>query len=362
MIQFLNVRAANLELMQEINQAMSSVIDSGNYIGGNILTKFEDHFCNFVNARNCIGVGSGLDALKISLLALDIGYGDEVIVPSHTFIATWLAVSAVGAKPVPVPPDSKTFNIDHKKIHKVITSKTKAIIPVHLYGRPCNMKEINQIAQKYKLKVIEDAAQAHGASYNKKSIGSYGNICCWSFYPGKNLGAIGDGGAITTDDLELASKMRQISNYGSTEKYRHEIKGFNSRLDPIQAAILEVKLKYLDSWNDRRRLIASKYLNNINNKKILLPLDDDLARSSWHLFVVRTKYRDKLAKYLLEQNIQTIIHYPIPPHKQECYKIEFKNFLCELTSNICNEILSLPIGPHLKDHEVDYVIEKINKF
>ena len=362
MIQFLDLKSTNKDLVEEINIAINSVIESGRYIGGDALTNFEENFSRYVKAKNCIGVGNGLDALRISLLALGIGRGDEVIVPSHTFIATWLAVSAVGAKIIPVSPDPNTYNIDLKKIEDAITPRTKAIIPVHLYGRPCDIVGINQIADRNNIKVIEDAAQAHGASYHNKTIGSNGNICCWSFYPGKNLGALGDAGAITTDDSAIANTMRQISNYGSKEKYTHDLQGINSRLDPLHAAVLNVKLKYLDRWNKCRRSIANQYLNNISNSSICLPPNDDVVKSSWHLFVVRSKYREDLSSYLLSKNIQTIIHYPIPPFKQLCYVGDFKDFSCDLTSQICNEILSLPIGPHLEHSEIQYVIETINRF
>lgn len=346
----------------EIDQAIKSVLSSGRYIGGEVLEKFENNFAQFTDSKYCVGLANGLDALEISLKALGICEGDEVIVPSNTFIATWLAVTNVGATPVPVEPNNHNYSIDVSKIEHVISNKTKAIIPVHLYGQPAAMDEILEVAKNNNLYVIEDAAQAHGANFKGRKIGSHGDVVAWSFYPGKNLGAFGDAGAITTNNQSLAEKIRTIGNYGSREKYINIFKGVNSRLDPIQAAVLDIKLKHIDAWNQARRVIATKYIDEIVLQDLILPSQIDLKNSAWHLFVIRYPQRDKLNLFLEKEGIQTLIHYPIPPHMQTIYKRDYAKFnlpICELMSK---EILSLPIGPHMPMEDVDYIIQTINNF
>ncbi|MBP8179039.1 MAG: DegT/DnrJ/EryC1/StrS family aminotransferase, partial [Spirochaetes bacterium] len=297
--------------------------------------------------------------LHLILRAMDIGEGDEVIVPSNTFIATWLAVSYAGATPVPVEPDEKTYNIDPNRIELAITKKTKAIMPVHLYGQPADMDPILEIATKYHLKVIEDAAQAHGARYKGKRTGSLGDAAGFSFYPGKNLGAFGDGGAVTTNDSTIAEKVRRLSNYGSHVKYAHDAKGFNSRLDELQAAFLRVKLRKLDEWNKRRRDIAQQYLQGLSDvADLTLPYIPEWAEPVWHLFVVRTARRDQLQKHLEERGIQTLIHYPVPPHRQLAFD-EFSAFCLPMTEQNSKEVLSLPMSPFMTEEEIRKVIEGI---
>ncbi len=361
-IPFLSLNDSYEAHADEINQAIRSVLSSGRYIGGEVLEKFENNFAQYSDSKYCVGLANGLDALEISLKALGICHGDEVIVPSNTFIATWLAVSNVGATPVPVEPNEHNYSIDVSKIEQAISIKTKAIIPVHLYGQPAAMDKILEVAKNNNLYVIEDAAQAHGATYKGKKIGSHGDVVTWSFYPGKYLGAFGDAGAITTNNKSLAEKIRIIGNYGSREKYINIFKGVNSRLDPIQAAVLDIKLKHCDVWNESRRSIAKKYIEDINLPDLILPSSIDLYDSAWHLFVIRYPQRDKLISYLEIEGIQTLIHYPIPPHLQEIYKRDYVKFnlsICELMSN---ELISLPIGPHMPANHVEYVIKKINNF
>jgi dTDP-4-amino-4,6-dideoxygalactose transaminase len=301
-------------------------------------------------------VGNGLDALTLALRALGIGPGDEVIVPSNTYIATWLAVSAVGATPVPVEPDQATYNIDPTLIPASITSRTKALLPVHLYGQPADLDPIQAIARQHNLAVVEDAAQAHGARYKGRRIGAHGDVVCWSFYPGKNLGALGDGGAVTTNDPELADRIRVLRNYGSRVKYVNEVKGFNSRLDPIQAAVLRVKLRVLDEWNARRRGIALQYLEVLAGSGLVLPQVLELAEPVWHLLVVRHPERDALVKRLNEAGMGTLIHYPVPPHLQQAYvEMGLGVGAFPLAEQMANEILSLPIGPHLAATSIEAI-------
>ena len=309
----------------------------------------------------CAGVGNGLDAIKIALLAVGVRPGDEVIVPAHTFIATWLAVSEIGAKPVPVEPNSRTFNIDPKLISKAITSKTKAILPVHLYGQPAELDSILNIASQYNLKVVEDAAQAQGSSYKGVKIGSHSDAVAWSFYPGKNLGALGDGGAISTNSIEVSESIRKIRNYGSSVKYKHEILGINSRLDEIQAAVLRVKLKHLTSWNKRRAYIADYYQSNINTNDVELPNVIDGVIPAWHLYVIKLARRNELLDFLKNNNCESIIHYPTPPHLQNCYK-EYSRLSLPITEKISQSVLSLPISPHHQLKEIDHICQLINSF
>ncbi|MCU7828659.1 MAG: DegT/DnrJ/EryC1/StrS family aminotransferase [Candidatus Thiodiazotropha sp. (ex Myrtea sp. 'scaly one' KF741663)] len=360
-IPFLDLASQTEIVKEELIEACTRVIKSGWFILGQELEAFEAEFSEFNSVKYCIGVGNGLDAIKLLLAAYGVGPGDEVIVPSNTFIATWFAVSHVGAIPVPVDPDRRTYNIDSSKIEERITCKTKAIIAVHLYGQPSDMDRINALAKKYNLIVIEDAAQAQGARYKNKMICGISDAAATSFYPGKNLGGLGDGGAILTNQKDIAEKVRKLRNYGSTEKYSHELIGYNSRLDEIQAAFLRIKLSYLTEWNEERKNIASLYSNNIKQQSIQLPYVPDWADPVWHLYVIRTTKRDDLVNYLRKNGIETMIHYPVPPHKQDTYTGQYE---CELnlTENLANEILSLPIGPNIDSQKIGLVIDTINRY
>lgn len=361
-VPFLNVAAGYVELRAELDEAYNRVMASGWYIMGNELQQFEAAFANYCMANHCVGVGNGLEALELILRAYEITENDEIIVPNNTFIATWLAVTFTGAKIIPVEPDEKTYTINPALIEKAITKKTKAIIAVHLYGQPAEMGAIKLIAEKYELKVIEDAAQAHGAKYKGIRAGGLGDAAGFSFYPSKNLGAFGDAGAITTNDKDLAAKVRDLSNYGSVQKYHHGSKGRNSRLDEMQAAWLRVKLKYLEEWNNRRRKIAEEYLLRFKGVNGLqLPEHNSDTEPVWYAFVVRTKKRDQFKKYLQDCEIDTLIHYPIPPHKQNAY-VEMNSLNYPISETIHQEILSLPIGPHMNSEQVEYVIEKVLNF
>ena len=356
-VEFLDLQAAYLELQPEIDAAIKRVLNSGWYILGEEVDAFEREYATYCEAKYCVGVANGLDALHLALLALGVGVGDEVIVPSNTYIATWLAVSQCGATPVPVEPDAATYNIDPSRIEAVITSRTKVILPVHLYGQPADIDSILAIAGKHGLKVLEDGAQAHGARYKGKRIGAHGDVVAWSFYPGKNLGAYGDGGAITTDDAEIAERIRVLRNYGSRVKYVNDVRGFNSRLDPLQAAALRVKLKALDTWNSRRAAIAIRYQTELKNTGLPLPYVPDWAESAWHLYVVQHPQRDALQKQLGDAGIGSLIHYPIPPHLQQAYSTTcFVKGQFPLAEQIANRCISLPIGPHLKNEEVMRVV------
>lgn len=358
-VPFLNLRAAVDELRAEIDISIGRVLNSGQYILGNEVEAFENEFSSFCETENAIGVADGLDAIHLALRAMDVGPGDEVIVPSNTFIATWLAVSECGATPVPVEPEMLFYNLDPVKLEQAITSRTKVIIPVHLYGHPADLDPILLIAQRYNLLVLEDAAQAHGASYKGKKIGGHGDAAAWSFYPGKNLGAIGDGGAVTTRHADLAEKIRELRNYGSKEKYVHNLKGFNSRLDPIQAAILRIKLARLDEWNARRKEIARNFFSGIMNPAVILPRVAEFADPAWHLFVIRTEHRLALQKHLMDAGVSTLIHYPIPPHQQKAYAADISLPLAE---QLAAEVLSLPIGPHLSHPDVLRTIQALNSW
>jgi dTDP-4-amino-4,6-dideoxygalactose transaminase len=362
-IPFLDLKAAVDELRSEIDTAIARVLDSGQYILGDEVEAFEVEYAKYCGSKYCVGVANGLDALHLVLRAWGIGPGDEVIVPSNTYIATWLAISYCGAIPIPVEPDEKTYNINPLKIESLITSRTKAIIPVHLYGQPADLDCIKLISKTHNLKLLEDGAQAHGAKYKGRRIGGHGNAVAWSFYPGKNLGAIGDGGAITTDDSDLFERLKSLRNYGSSKRYTHELIGFNSRLDPIQAAILGIKLKKLDEWNAIRKKIASVYCEKLKNLGFTLPFVPNWADPVWHLFVIRTNKRENLQKYLTDLNITTLIHYPIPPHLQSAYLGSIdcgKNY--PIAENMAREILSLPIGPHMSDLETEQIICALKNF
>lgn len=356
-VPFLDIEASYRDLREEIDSAVQRVLGSGRYILGEEVEAFEQEFATYCGARFCIGVGNGLDALHLILRAYGIGPGDEVIVPSHTFIATWLAVSQAGATPVPVEPaDDGTYNMSPALLEAAITPRTKAIMPVHLYGMPAEMDGINAIAKKQGLKVIEDAAQAHGARYGERRAGALGDAAGFSFYPGKNLGAFGDGGAITTSDPELAERLRALRNYGSFTKYVHVMQGLNSRLDPIQAAVLRVKLKYLESWNAKRRQIAAAYLHALRDCEVGLPTIPQHCESAFHLFVVRSKRRAALQEALRESGIETLIHYPTPPHLQGAYAGQgYSVGSLPLAERLAGEVISLPIGPHLPAGAVEAV-------
>ncbi|MBW6512465.1 MAG: DegT/DnrJ/EryC1/StrS family aminotransferase [Desulfuromonadaceae bacterium] len=359
-VPFLDLKGTYAELQTELDAAHQRVMESGWYVLGQEVEAFEDEFAAYCGTKFCIGVGNGLDALHLILRGYDIGRGDEVIVPTNTYIATWLAVSYAGATPVPVEPDLTTCNLDPRFLEAAITPQTKAIIAVHLYGQPAAMDAINAIASHHRLKVIEDAAQAHGARYNGCRTGNLGDAAGFSFYPGKNLGAFGDGGAITTNDDTLAERVRTLRNYGSKVKYYNEIKGYNSRLDELQAAFLRVKLNHLDEWNQRRGEIARRYLTELEGLPGLsLPHVTTATKPVWHLFVVQSCKRDALQKYLNSNGIQTMIHYPIPPHLSEAYAKEFRPDQFPVAEQLAATVLSLPMGPHLSLAVADRVIEVV---
>lgn len=359
MIKFLDLQKINANYQEQLLQKMKLVLDKGWFILGNEVKEFETNFANYCGTKHCIGVANGLDALILILKAyIQLGKlqkGDEVIVPSNTYIATILAIFQADLVPVLVEPDLETYNINPELIQQNISDKTKAIMPVHLYGQLCTMERINEIAKQHNLLVIEDAAQAHGLNFEGN------NTKAFSFYPAKNLGALGDGGAITTNDDALAKVLFSLRNYGSDKKYHNEFIGINSRLDEIQAAFLNVKLTDLDADNDQRRTIAKRYLSEIKNDKIVLPKVKSLEKHVFHLFVIRTENREELQDYLLKNDIETVIHYPIPPHKQKALK-EWNDLYFPISEKIHNEILSLPISQVITDAEVDYVIEILNKY
>ena len=364
MIPFLDLKTLNSQYRAELIEACTKVIDSGWYIQGNECKEFDKEFASYCGAKYAIGVANGLDALILILRAYkELGFmkdGDEVIVPSNTYIASILAISQNNLVPVLVEPDINTYLLNPSKIEEKITSKTKAILPVHLYGQTCEMDKINEIAKKYNLKVIEDSAQSHGAYFKDKRSGNLGDASGFSFYPGKNLGALGDGGAVTTNDEELANTIKALGNYGSHKKYENLYKGINSRLDEMQAAMLRVKLRYLDNELEKRRDIANYYLENIKNENIILPVVRAESNHVWHLFVIRTSKRDELQKYLLDNGVKTLIHYPIPPHKQNAYK-EWKNESYPISEQIHEEILSLPISGVQSLEDTKKIVSIINK-
>ena len=362
MISFLDLKAPYLELKEEIGAAIERVVSSGWYILGPEVDAFESEYAAYCDASHCVGLANGLDALHLALRALDVGPGDEVIVPSNTYIATWLAVSQCGATPVPVEPVEATYNLDPALIEAAITPRTKVILPVHLYGQPADMDPILAIARKHGLRVLEDGAQAHGARYKGKRLGGHGDVVAWSFYPGKNLGALGDGGAITTNDPELADRIRVLRNYGSRVKYVNEVQGYNSRLDPIQAAVLRVKLKYLDEWNARRAALARVYCEGLAGSGLVLPQVQEWADPAWHLFVVRHPQRDALHKHLADAGIGSLIHYPIPPHQQQAYaEAGFPAPAFPLASRMADEVLSLPMGPQLRVEQAEVVVAAVKR-
>ena len=363
-VPFLDVKAAYLELQAEMDAACRRVMESGWYLLGQEGEAFEAEFAAYCGAKHCVGVANGLDALHLILRAMGIGAGDEVIVPSNTYIATWLAVSYAGATPVPVEPDERTFNLDPQRIEAAITSRTRAILPVHLYGQTADMEPINELASRYGLRVIEDAAQAHGARYKGRRAGSLADAAGFSFYPGKNLGALGDGGAVVTDDAALADAVRVLRNYGSRQKYYNETRGYNSRLDELQAALLRVKLSRLDEWNARRQEVATAYLQQLEGvADLVLPFVPQWAEPVWHLFVVRHTERERLQEHLSAGGTGTLIHYPRPPHLQAAYAdLGYGQGDFPLAERMADEVLSLPLGPHLSADAVDYVVQQLSSF
>lgn len=360
-VPFLDLAILTNEVRQPLEEAFRRVLDSGWFINGPEVEAFETEFAEYCDVKHCVGVGNGLDALTLLLRAYEIGPGDEVIVPSNTFIATWLAVSQCGATPVPVEPRQDTHNLDPELIEAAITGKTKAIMPVHLYGQPADMDAINAIAARHNLIVLEDAAQAQGAKYKGRKVGGLGDAAGTSFYPGKNLGALGDGGAVLTNNATIAEKVRLLRNYGSKVKYQHDESGFNTRLDEMQAAFLRVKLGLLDTWNDNRRAVALKYNRRLEDAGVGLPIVPDWAEPVWHLYVITSNCRDDLRNYLENNGISTLIHYPIPPHKQLCYEI-YKSIKLPIAENLASTVLSIPISPVMKPEELDQVVNMVNTF
>lgn len=357
-VPFLDLKAVYAELQDELDAACRRVLESGWSIGGAEVEAFEQEFAAYCGTKHCVGVGNGLDALHLILRAYGIGAGDEVIVPANTYIATWLAVSYAGARPVPVEPDPRTYNLDPARVEAAITPRTKAILPVHLYGQPAAIDPLLEIAGRHGLKLIEDAAQAHGALYKGRCAGTLGDAAGFSFYPGKNLGALGDAGGVVTNDDDVADKVRALRNYGSRVKYFNEVKGYNSRLDALQAALMRVKLPRLDEWNERRREIATRYLKELADVPgLILPFVPEWAAPVWHLFVVRYERRDELQQRLTEADIGTLIHYPVPPHISGAYADgNWQRGDFPLTERMAETVLSLPIGPHLRAEQQSEII------
>ena len=362
-VPFLDLRAPYLELRTQLDAALLAVAESGWYLLGAPLEEFERAFARFVGVKHCVGVANGLDALQLALRALGVGHGDEVIVPSNTYIATWLAVSSLDATVVPVEPDAGTFNIDPDRIEDAVTPRTRVILPVHLYGQTADMRAINEIARHHGLRVLEDSAQAHGATHPGRMAGSLGDASAWSFYPGKNLGAFGDGGAVTTNDDGIADQVRMLRNYGSRVKYVNEVRGVNSRLDDIQAAVLSAKLPHLEEWNARRQACADFYASELAETPLTLPEVADGSRSAWHLYVVRTPERDPFQAALKAAGIDTLIHYPHPPHRQRAYAdtaLAARSF--PISERLHREVLSLPIGPHMTSDQQRRVVEAAKRY
>lgn len=362
-VSFLELKPTYLELKDEFDAAYHRVMDSGWYLLGKEIEAFEAEYAAYCETKHCVGVGNGLDAIHLILRGYGIGPGDEVIVPSHTFIATWLGVTFAGAMPVPVEVNPRTYNLDPSRIEAAITPRTKAVIPVHLYGQTADMDPIMEISRRHGLKVVEDAAQAQGARYKGRRAGSLGDAAAFSFYPGKNLGAFSDAGAVTTSDPQLAERMTRLRNYGSRIKYQHEEAGLNSRLDELQAAFLRVKLRHLDEWNERRSKIAGVYLNDLKSEngkskaEIVLPYVPDWAEPVWHLFVIRHPQRDALQKKLTEAGISTLIHYPVPPHLSGAYSgLGCVQGSFPIAEQLASSVFSLPIGPHLAAEQVEGVV------
>ena len=365
-VSFQNFKAAYHELKPELDEAYHRFMESGYYVLGKETASFEEEYAAYCGTSYCVGVSNGLEALHLSLRAMGIGSGDEVIVPSNTYIATWLAVSEAGATPIPVEPDFRTYNLDPSLVKAALTSKTKAILAVNLYGQPCDYDPLVAIAAQYGLKLAIDNAQGHGALYKGRRVGGIADMECHSFYPSKNLGAFGEAGAITTNDPQLADQVRILRNYGSRVRYHNEVPGYNARLDELQAAFLRVKLRHLDSWNARRSNIANKYLLSLGIKDLILPFVPDWAAPVWHLFVVRHPQREALQEHLAKCGVQTLIHYPIPPHKSSAFSpnsgSRFTNLSLPIAQKLANENLSLPIGPHLSEASVDLIGQAMQSF
>lgn len=361
MIPFLNMKAPYQELKDELDNVYQRIMESGWYILGEEVTAFEQEFASYCGVQHCVGVGNGLEALHLILRAYDIGKDDEVIVPSNTYIATWLAVSYAGAKPVPVEPDPRTYNLDPERVESFLTPRTRAILPVHLYGLPADMDPLLELADTYNLKIIEDAAQAQGTRYKARTSGGLGDAAGFSFYPGKNLGALGDAGAVTTFSAEVAERVRTLRNYGSKVKYYNEVKGYNSRLDEMQAAFLRVKLKHLDEWNQRRSIIAQIYMEGLADiSELTLPYIPEWASPIWHIFPIRHPKRDDLRKHLIGKGVNTLIHYPVPPHLSNAYaEMKLAKGAFPISEEIADTELSLPIGPHLSVDDAKYIVEAI---
>lgn len=363
-IPLLEMKLPYLELKEELDAAYHRVMESGWYILGEEVEAFEQEFAMKCGTQYCVGVGNGLEALHLILRGYGIGPGDEVIVPANTYIASWLAVTYAGATPTPVEPDPATYNLDAARILPAITSKTRAIMVVHLYGQPTSMQEVWKVSEKFGLIIIEDSAQTHGGTYKGREAGNLGSAAGFSFYPGKNLGALGDAGAVTTNDAQLAIMVRTLGNYGSRRKYYNEIKGYNSRLDPLQAAFLRVKLNHLDEWNERRNKVAEYYMQNLRNAPgLILPAVTPDTTHAWHQFVVRHPKRDLLQEYLTQNGVGTLIHYPIPPHLSVAYEdLGYKTGDFPITETIASTVLSIPMGPHLHLDDAAYVVERIKEF
>ncbi len=363
-VPYLDLRKINAEIQSELELAFSQVLASGWYILGEALKTFEAEFADYVGVKHCVGVGNGLEALHLILRAYEIGPGDEVIVPSNTYIATWLAVTYAGAQPIPVEPDPRTYNLDPTRIAAAITERTRAILPVHLYGQPAEMDAIMAIAEQYNLVVVEDAAQAHGSRYRGRMCGALGHAAGFSFYPGKNLGALGDAGAVTTNDDHLAEAVRSLRNYGSKRKYENERKGFNSRLDEVLAALLSVKLPYLEDWNRRRQAIADVYTRAFSRiPELTVPYVPDWSTHVWHIYPLRCAQRDALQAYLAGEGVETLIHYPIPPHFSEAYAdLNFIRGAFPLAEELSQTELSLPISPVLSLAEAERVTQAVTAF
>lgn len=363
-VPFLSLEAATRELRPQLDEAIARVLSSGHYVGGAEVDAFEGEFAAYVGARFCVGVANGLDAITLSLLAHGLRPADEVLVPSNTFIATWLGVSHAGGRPVAVEPDFATHVVTMEQLERAITPRTRAICPVHLYGLPVDLLAIKGLCQERGLVLVDDAAQAHGARVGATRVGGFGTTATWSFYPGKNLGALGDAGAVTTDDPDVADRLRLLRNYGSRVKYVHEGVGYNSRLDPMQAALLRVKLRYLDEWNARRAAVAEFYQRELRGVGDLrLPVVPEGRASSWHLYVVRTARREALRAHLESAGIATLIHYPIPPHLQGAYSnAGYSASELRETAQVANEVVSLPIGPHLSLDAAQKVVESTRAF
>lgn len=362
-VAFLDLAAGHAELADELDAALARVVGGGRYVLGPEVEAFEERFAAFAGARHCVGVACGLDALHLALVAMGIGPGDEVLVPATTYIATWLAVTRAGADVVPVEPDPRTGNIDPERLEAAITARTRAIIPVHLHGLPARMDAVQSVADRHGLRVIEDAAQAHGARHRDRPVGGLADAGAWSFYPGKNLGALGDGGAVTTDDADLAERLRRLRNYGASERYVHPERGLNSRLDEVQAAILSVKLDHLERWNARRARIADIYLAGLAAAPVGLPAAPVRDVHAWHVFAIRCDRRDALAAHLDDAGIETLAHYPVPPHLQGAYRdLGLVPGDLPVAEAIARETLSLPMGPHLAPADAERVVAAVRGF